>query len=95
MPSEMEILEAAKAMVLIGKERRENGESMPSRMDEATAALRAAEQVRSASFRPVRTNETFSDKGADGCAEVDVVMEPDGVIRVTDIRTWKHEIDGE
>ncbi len=46
MASSAEIMEAAKAMVLLGREHSQAGKPMPSRTEEARAALEAAERVR-------------------------------------------------
>ena len=52
MPSDDEIHAAAKAMILLSKTSRSANGELSSRLDEAKAALEAAEAVRSEQFRP-------------------------------------------
>lgn len=62
MPSENEIKAAAKAMIVLAQSRREQGREMPSRWEEASAALEAAETVR---CTPALTgNNTRNDRGS-------------------------------
>lgn len=57
MASELEIREAAKAMVMLAKEYSCAGKPMPTRLEEAEAALRAAETVREAHSQYIADEE--------------------------------------